>query len=37
MGIKIYEYVHEKGLKVSMNLVNFISDDQYEKDETEIQ
>lgn len=30
IGIKISEYIHEKGMKVSLNLVNFIGDDQFD-------
>lgn len=37
IGIKIYEYVQDKGTKVSLNIVNFISDSWYSKDESVLQ
>ena len=37
IGIKISTYIQEKGMKVSLNLVNFISDDKYELDEGVLQ
>ena len=36
IGIKINNYVQEKGTKVSLNFINFISDDLYEKEENEL-
>jgi len=37
LGIKIYPYVHDKGMKVSLNLVDFISQDWFNREESEIQ
>jgi hypothetical protein len=31
IGIKINTYIQDKGTKVSLNLINFISDSQYEQ------
>lgn len=33
LGIKIYPYVHDKGMKISLNLLNFLANDLFESDE----
>jgi hypothetical protein len=37
IGIKISNYIQEKGMKVSLNLINYVSDAEYEKEEVELQ
>lgn len=37
IGIKISNYVHEKGMKVSLNLLNYVSDSHYDTDEVVLQ
>ena len=37
LGIKIFPYVHDKGMKVSLNLVDFVSQEWFNRDEQEIQ
>ena len=37
IGVKIFEYVQDKGTKVSLNIVNFVSDNLYSKEENVLQ
>jgi len=37
IGIKISTYIHDKGTKVSLNLVDIISDDKFDEDEKAIE
>ena len=36
IGVKIFEYVHEKGMKVSLNLINFIGDEYENEDDVKL-
>lgn len=37
IGVKIFKYEQDRGTKVSLNLLNFISDNLYSKDESALQ
>lgn len=37
LGIKISPYVHDKGMKVSLNLVDYIPQDWYNREDNEVQ